>query len=195
MSEITTTDGIVRCGWAGDEPGAMRDYHDSEWGVPVHGEQELFELLCLEGAQAGLSWNTILNRREGYRLAFDGFDIARVASYDAAKAEELRGDERIIRNRAKIKAFIGNAQAVLQMRDEDLSLDNHLWSFVDGEPRVNGWKEMSEIPAETAESQAMSKALKKRGFGFVGPTICYAFMQSAGMVNDHIVSCFRYGEV
>ncbi len=192
---MISSDGKQRCDWGGDSPGAMRNYHDTEWGVPMHGEQKLFELLCLEGAQAGLSWSTILNRRDGYRVAFEEFDIARIAEYDAAKAEELRGDERIIRNRAKIKAFIGNAGVVLDMHNEGLKLDEYLWSFVDGKPIVNSRQEMSEIPAETDESKAMSKALKKRGFGFVGPTICYAFMQSAGMVNDHVVSCFRYGEV
>ena len=173
----------------------MRDYHDTEGGVPVHDNQELFELLCLEGAQAGLSWSTILNRREGYRLAFDGFDVEKVAGYDDARAEKLRNDERIIRNRAKIRAFINNARAVLQLAEEGLSLDEYLWSFVDGKPIVNGWQSMSEIPPETELSTEMSKALKKRGFGFVGPTICYAFMQSAGMVNDHITSCFRHDQV
>lgn len=192
---MTSSEERQRCGWAGEGPGPMRDYHDLEWGVPMHGDQKLFELLCLEGAQAGLSWNTILNRREGYSAAFDGFDIARIAAYDDAKAEELRNDERIIRNRAKIRAFIANAQAVLKLQEEGTSLDEFLWSFVDGTPIVNRWTEMSKMPAETDESKAMSKALKKRGFGFVGPTICYAFMQSAGMVNDHLVSCFRHSEV
>lgn len=192
---MISSDGKTRCDWGGDSAGPMRDYHDTEWGVPIHREQKLFELLCLEGAQAGLSWNTILNRRDGYRIAFENFDIDKIAEYDAAKAEALRGDERIIRNRAKIKAFIGNANAVLSLRDEGLSLDEYLWSFVDGKPIVNSWQSMSQVPPETEESNAMSKALKKRGFGFVGPTICYAFMQSAGMVNDHMASCFRYGEV
>lgn len=192
---MISPDGKVRCGWPGDSAGLMRDYHDTEWGVPVHDERELFELLCLEGAQAGLSWSTILNRREGYKVAFEGFDITRVAAFDEARAEELRGDARIIRNRAKIKAFIGNARAVLQLREEGLTLDGYLWSFVDGETKVNRRQSMAEVQAETEESKAMSKALKKRGFGFVGPTICYAFMQSAGMVNDHVESCFRYSEV
>lgn len=192
---MTSDDGKQRCDWAGESAGPMRDYHDTEWGVPIHGEQKLFELLCLEGAQAGLSWNTILNRRDGYRIAFENFDITRVAAYDAARAEVLRGDERIIRNRAKIKAFIGNAAAVLKLRDEGTDFDEYLWSFVGGAPIVNKWQAMSDIPAATDESTAMSKALKNRGFGFVGPTICQAFMQSAGMVNDHVESCFRYTEV
>lgn len=192
---MTSDDGKIRCDWAGDSPGLMRDYHDTEWGVPIHEEQKLFELLCLEGAQAGLSWSTILNRRDGYRTVYEDFDIAKIAAFDDAKSEALRSDERIIRNRAKIKAFTGNASAVLKMRDEGLQLDEFLWSFVGGKPMVNRRETMSEVPAETDESNAMSKALKKRGFGFVGPTICYAFMQSAGMVNDHLVTCFRYDEV
>ncbi len=192
---MSSIDDLVRCNWAGETPGPMRDYHDTEWGVPVHDERELFELLCLEGAQAGLSWSTILNRRDGYRDAFEGFDIARVAAFDADRAEALRQDERIIRNRAKIKAFIANANAVLQLQAEGQTLDDYLWSFVGGAPKVNSWNSMSEVPPETEESKAMSKALKKRGFGFVGPTICYAFMQSAGMVNDHTLDCFRYAEV
>ena len=188
-------DGTTRCDW-GSEPGTlMIEYHDTEWGVPTHGDRELFELLCLEGAQAGLSWETILNRREGYRAAYEGFDIEHIAAMDATKAEELRNDERIIRNRAKIKAFTANARAVLQLQAEGTSLDEFLWSFTGGKTMANRWASMSDIPAETAESQAMSKALKKRGFSFVGPTICYAFMQSAGMVNDHLVTCFRHDEV
>lgn len=188
-------DQIVRCDW-GAEPGTlMAEYHDTEWGVPTHGDQTLFELLCLEGAQAGLSWDTILNRREGYRAVYEGFNIEKMASTDDAKAEQLRQDERIIRNRAKIKAFTSNAQATLEIQKEGTSLDEYLWSFTGGKTIRNKWKSMSEVPSETAESQAMSKALKKRGFSFVGPTICYAFMQSAGMVNDHMVTCFRYAEV
>ncbi len=173
----------------------MRDYHDTEWGVPIRDDQKLFELLCLEGAQAGLSWSTILNRRGGYRAAFEDFDIERVAAFDDTRAETLRNDERIVRNRAKIRSVIKNARAVLQMAEESLSLTEYLWSFVGGKPFVNKRESMSDIPAETDESKAMSKALKARGFSFVGPTICYAFMQSAGMVNDHVVSCFRYDEV
>ena len=192
---MSNHDDLIRCDWPGDSPGPMRDYHDTEWGVPTHGDRELFELLCLEGAQAGLSWNTILNRRDGYREAYEGFDIETVAAFDDVRAETLRNDERIIRNRAKIKAFTTNARAVLQLWDEGRTLDDLLWSFTGGKPLSNRWTAMSEIPAETAESIAMSKELKKRGFGFVGPTICYAFMQSAGMVNDHVVSCFRHNEV
>lgn len=195
MGSQKMSDDKTRCDW-GSKPGSlMAEYHDTEWGVPTHGDQELFELLCLEGAQAGLSWETILNRRGGYRAAYDGFDIEKVAAIDADKAEELRNDERIIRNRAKIKAFTSNAQATLKLQTEGTSLDEFLWSFTGGKTLRNSWKSMADIPAETTESQAMSKALKKRGFSFVGPTICYAFMQSAGMVNDHIVTCFRHGEV
>lgn len=184
-----------RCEW-GAKPGSlMREYHDTEWGVPTHGDRTLFELLCLEGAQAGLSWNTILNRREGYRATFVGFDIAKVAAFDDAQAEVLRGDERIIRNRAKIRAFIDNAATTLAIADEGSTLDDYLWSLAGGETLVNRWQSMSDIPSETEVSLAMSKAMKARGFRFVGPTICYAFMQSAGMVNDHLVDCFRYSEV
>jgi DNA-3-methyladenine glycosylase I len=193
--EMTMANEKIRCNWAGDVGSSMCEYHDSEWGVPKHGDRELFELLCLEGAQAGLSWNTILNRRDGYRAAFDGFDIATVASYDETRAEALRNDARIIRNRAKIRAIIDNASATLKLQASGESLDSFLWSFVGGAPQVINWTVMSEVPAETNSSQAMSKALKALGFRFVGPTICYAFMQSAGMVNDHILECFRYGEV
>ena len=197
---ITTTryasrmevESVTRCGWAGDDP-LMQQYHDEDWGVPIHNDQALFELLVLEGAQAGLSWRTVLHRREGYRIAFGGFDIATVAAYNDADRERLRNDARIIRNRAKIDAAIANAHATLKIQSEHGSLDTYLWAFVDGEPRVNAFKTLAEIPAQTDESRAMSKALKSYGFGFVGPTICYAFMQSAGLVNDHVMSCFRYG--
>ncbi len=188
-------DDRIRCGWAGEPGTLMSEYHDKEWGVPTHGDQTLFELLCLEGAQAGLSWDTILKRRDGYREAYKGFDIATVAAFDAERAEALRQDERIIRNRAKIKAFTANANAVLELQSEGSTLDEFLWSFTNGDILRNSWNSMSDLPAETPESNEMSKALKKRGFSFVGPTICYAFMQSAGMVNDHITSCFRYDEV
>jgi DNA-3-methyladenine glycosylase I len=188
-------DEITRCGWAGAVGSAMCEYHDSEWGVPTHGDRKLFELLCLEGAQAGLSWNTILNRRDGYRAAFDGFDIATVAAYDEARAEELRNDSRIIRNRAKIRAFIDNAAATLKLQESGESLDHFLWSFADTVPQAKLRHDMSQVPSETDASRAMSKALKELGFRFVGPTICYAFMQSAGMVNDHIVDCFRHSEI
>ena len=186
------TDGIIRCAWAGDDP-LMRRYHDEEWGVPLHDDRALFELLVLEGAQAGLSWRTILHRREGYRAAFEGFDIARVAAYGQSDRERLLADARIIRNRAKIAAAIGNARATIRVQAEHGSLDAFLWSFVDGPtPRRNAFRDVSELPAQTTESQAMSKALRSFGFSFVGPTICYAFMQSAGIVNDHVTSCFRY---
>ena len=188
-------DGKQRCAWAGEPGSLMCEYHDTEWGVPTHGDRTLFELLCLEGAQAGLSWNTILNRREGYRSAFDGFEIETVAAYDDVRAETLRGDERIIRNRAKIRAFIQNAALVLAITEEGSSFDDYLWSLAGGGTLVNQWQSMSDMPSETEDSRNMNKVLKARGFRFVGPTICYAFMQSAGMVNDHLVDCFRYGEV
>ena len=171
----------------------MRRYHDEEWGVPLHDDRALFELLVLEGAQAGLSWRTILHRRQGYRAAFEGFDIARVAAYGQADRERLRADARIIRNRAKIDAAIANARATIQVQAEHGSLDAFLWSFVGGNPRRNAFRDISQVPAQTPESQAMSKALRSYGFSFVGPTICYAFMQSAGLVNDHVTNCFRFG--
>ena len=173
----------------------MQQYHDDEWGVPLHEDRALFELLVLEGAQAGLSWRTVLHRREGYRAALDGFDIATVAAYGDADRERLRADARIIRNRAKIDSAIANAQATLAVGAEHGSLDAFLWSFVGGEPRRNAFPALADLPAQTEESGAMSKALKGYGFSFVGPTICYAFMQSAGLVNDHVMSCFRYGQV
>jgi DNA-3-methyladenine glycosylase I len=169
----------------------MVRYHDLEWGVPLHDERALFELLTLEGAQAGLSWDTILKRREGYRRAFEGFDIQRIAAYGGADVARLLQDSGIIRNRAKIAATIDNARAVLELQREG-TFDAYVWSFVGGRTRLNQFRALSEIPAQTAESQAMSKDLLKRGFRFVGPTICYAFMQSAGLVNDHLVDCFRY---
>ena len=185
---------VTRCQWAGDDP-LMQQYHDDEWGVPLHEDRALFELLVLEGAQAGLSWRTVLHRREGYRAALDGFDIATVAAYGDADRERLRADARIIRNRAKIDAAIANAQATLAVEAEHGSLDAFLWSFVGGEPRRDAFPALADLPAQTEESRAMSKALKGYGFSFVGPTICYAFMQSAGLVNDHVTSCFRYGQV
>lgn len=184
----------IRCEWAGDDP-LMRQYHDEEWGVPTHGDRDLFERLILEGAQAGLSWRTVLNRREGYRAAFDGFDIATVAAYTDADRERLRADAGIIRNRAKIDAAIAGARATSSVQDEHGSLDAFLWSFVGGEPRRSAFESMADLPAQTDESRAMSKALKGYGFSFVGPTICYAFMQSAGLVNDHVTGCFRYDQV
>ena len=186
------SDEITRCAWAGNDP-LMQRYHDEEWGVPLHDDRALFELLVLEGAQAGLSWRTVLHRREGYRTAFEGFDIARVAAYTQADRERLLADARIIRNRAKVAAAIANAQATIRVQAEYGSLDAFLWSFVGGNPRRNAFRDVSQLPAQTAESRAMSKALRSYGFSFVGPTICYAFMQSAGLVNDHVTNCFRYG--
>ena len=186
-------DTLVRCAWAGDDP-LMRRYHDEEWGVPLHDDRALFELLVLEGAQAGLSWRTVLHRREGYRAAFEGFDIAHVAAYGQSHRERLLNDARIIRNRAKIDAAIANAKATLQIQARHGSLDAFLWSFVDRTPRRNSFSDVAELPAQTEESRALSKALRRYGFSFVGPTICYAFMQSAGLVNDHLTSCFRHGQ-
>jgi DNA-3-methyladenine glycosylase I len=167
-------------------------YHDEEWGVPVHDDRKQFEFLILEGAQAGLSWSTILNKRDGYREAFAGFDVERVARFDKRKVEKLMQFPGIVRNRLKIEAAISNAKAVLKLQDELGSLDRYLWSFVGGEPILNRWNEMKQIPATSAESDALSKDLKKRGFKFVGSTIIYAHMQATGMVNDHLVGCFRY---
>ena len=183
-----------RCPWAGDDP-LMQAYHDHEWGVPLRDDRALFELLTLEGAQAGLSWRTVLQRRQGYREVFDGFDLKRIAAYTPDDIEARRADSRIIRNRAKIQATVGNARAALRTIDELGSLDALIWSFVDGRPLRNAFRTLDDIPAETDISRAMSRDLKRRGFKFVGPTICYAFMQAAGLVNDHVVTCFRYNEV
>ncbi|MFN8526749.1 MAG: DNA-3-methyladenine glycosylase I [Chloroflexota bacterium] len=187
-------EGVVRCGWVGADPRYVA-YHDDEWGVPEHEDQRLFELLILEGAQAGLSWSTILNKREGYRRAFDGFDARRVAAYDDAKVAALLQDPGIVRNRLKVYGTVRNARAFLDVQDEHGSFDRYIWQFVGGVPRVNAWAVLGDIPVSTPESDAMSKALKKRGFTFVGSTICYAFMQAVGMVNDHVVGCFRYQQV
>lgn len=187
-------DEIVRCGWAGTDPLYVH-YHDEEWGVPVYDEHKLFEFLTLEGAQAGLSWITILRKRDNYRAAFDQFDSALVARYDEAKIAELMLNPGIVRNRLKVNATVINARAFLAVQDEFGSFSDYLWRFVDGAPVQNHWNALSEIPAETAQSKQMSKDLLKRGFKFVGPTICYAFMQACGMVNDHIVDCFRYDQV
>jgi DNA-3-methyladenine glycosylase I len=181
----------VRCGWVPLADPLYVAYHDEEWGVPSHGERHLFELVVLEGAQAGLSWSTILRKREGYRAAFAAFDVERVARFGPRDVERLLADPGIVRNRAKIGAAIGNARAALELG----GLDAHLWSFVGGSPLVNSRRSLAEIPAETEESRAMSRDLKRRGFRFVGPTICYALMQSAGLVNDHVVDCFRYAEL
>jgi DNA-3-methyladenine glycosylase I len=180
----------VRCAWANGE--LLVQYHDEEWGVPVHDDRTLFEFLILEGAQAGLSWNTILNKRENYRKAFDGFDPKRIASYDRRKVDRLLRDAGIVRNKLKIASTIANAEAFLRVQKEFGSFDHYIWQFVGGKPQVNSPKSMKQVPARTPESDAMSKDLKKRGFNFVGSTICYAFMQAVGMVNDHVVECFRY---
>ena len=182
------------CEWATGDP-LLQRYHDEEWGVPIKDEVRLFELLCLEGAQAGLSWHTILQRREGYRNAFAGFRPDMVAAMDGAKQDELAQDVRIIRHRAKIAAVVGNAKALLAMRDAGEDFTLFLWEFVGGRPRQNAWRAGNMIPTETEESTAMSVALKKRGFRFVGPKICYAFMQASGMINDHLLGCYRYAEI
>ncbi|MEO5965428.1 MAG: DNA-3-methyladenine glycosylase I [Candidatus Limnocylindrales bacterium] len=184
-----------RCAWGDGPDPSYRAYHDTEWGVPVRDERHLFELLVLEGAQAGLSWATILHKRNGYRRAFAGFDVAAVAAFDEADMARLLADPGIVRNRAKVAAAIGNAQATLALYDAGTTLVDHLWSFVDGTPVRNGWSGMGTIPSETPVSVAMSRDLRQRGFRFVGPTICYALMQSAGLVNDHLTGCFRYREV
>lgn len=182
---------MKRCEWATSP--LMIEYHDREWGVPVHDDRLLFEFLILEGAQAGLSWETILKKREGYRRAFDGFDAAAIARYGPGKVKRLLADAGIVRNRLKVAAAISNAKSFLDVQEELGSFDAYLWSFVGGSPRRNRWRSLHEIPTWTAESDAMSKDLKRRGFRFVGSTICYAFMQAVGMVNDHVASCFRYG--
>ncbi len=183
-----------RCGWVKNDPVYLA-YHDTEWGVPVTDDPLLFEFLILEGAQAGLSWQTVLNRREGYRRAFAGFDAARVATFDEARVETLMQDSGIVRNRKKIESAIGNARSFLQIQREFGSFSAFAWAFVGGKPRVNRWKTAAEVPATTAESDALSKELKGRGFKFMGSTICYAHMQATGMVNDHTLDCFRYREL
>ena len=183
-------DGKQRCGWPRSEL-ALR-YHDEEWGVPLRDDRKIFEFLVLDAAQAGLSWEIILRKREGYRAAFDGFDAEKVARYDARRVRRLLADPGIVRNRLKIESAIANARAFLQVREECGSFAGYIWQFVDGKPRVNHRRSLKAVPAHTAESDAMSKALKKRGFRFVGSTICYAFMQAAGLVNDHTVGCFRH---
>ena len=184
---------LQRCGWAGSDPLYVA-YHDEEWGTPVHDDRRHFEMICLEGAQAGLSWITILRKRENYRLAFDQFDPVLVAAYDEDKIAELLANPGIVRNRLKVRAFVRNAQAFLRTQAEFGTFDAYIWRFVGGAPLVNDRQSLAEIPAQTAEAQAMSKDLSKRGFTFVGPTICYAYMQACGMVNDHEVSCFRHSE-
>ena len=184
---------VTRCGWARGEPNVS--YHDTEWGVPLHDDRGLFEFLVLEGAQAGLSWETILKKRDNYREAFDGFDAERVARYTPKKVERLMANAGIVRNRLKIESAISNARAFLDVQKEAGSFDAYIWGFVGGKPRVNTVRGMGDVPASTPQSDAMSKDLKTRGFRFVGTTICYAFMQATGMVNDHAVDCFRYREV
>ena len=181
----------ARCDWVPEDNPLYVAYHDEEWGVPTHDDRDLFELLTLEGAQAGLAWITILRKREGYRAAFSGFDPAAVARFTQSDVERLMADPGIVRNRLKIESAVTNAARVLEVQEEFGSLDTYLWSFVGGTPLVGTWRTTAEIPAETAESRALSKDLKRRGFRFVGPTVCYAFMQAAGLVDDHIVGCFR----
>jgi DNA-3-methyladenine glycosylase I len=186
---------MERCSWVPEGDELYAAYHDEEWGVPERDDRALYELLTLEGAQAGLSWSTILRKREGYRRAFEGFDPEVVARFDQARVEELLQDAGIVRNRLKVESTVENARRVLEVQQELSTLSALLWDFVDGEPLVGGWKTLGELPAETPVSKAMSKELKRRGFRFVGPTVCYAFMQAAGLVNDHVVSCFRYREL
>ena len=186
--------GKTRCEWAGSDP-LYLNYHDEEWGVPVHDDRRLFEFLILEGAQAGLSWITILKKRENYRRAFDSFDPVKMARYRPARIAKLLQDPGIVRNRLKIAAAVGNAKAFLKVQEEFGSFDAYIWRFTGGGTQRNAWRTLRDIPAQTAEAVAMSKDLKQRGFRFVGPTICYAFMQACGLVNDHVMSCFRYKEL
>lgn len=193
MAKKKSNSEVIRCSWAKGDLDVL--YHDEEWGVPVHDDRLLFEFLILEGAQAGLSWSTILKKRDNYREAFDGFDPNVVARYNQKKQDALMQNEGIVRNRLKITSTIDNAKAFLKVQDEFGSFDKFIWSFVDGIPLQNARSSMNTVPARTDESDAMSKELKKRGFRFVGSTICYAFMQATGMVNDHLVDCFRYREI
>ncbi len=188
------SDDLTRCAWAGSDP-EMVAYHDTEWGVPVHDDPVHFEFLVLEGAQAGLSWSTILKRRAGYRKAFAGFDVAKVARFTPARVDKLLTDPGIIRNRAKVEATVRNARAFLAVQEEFGSFDVYMWGFVGGRPIVNKWKRIGQVPATSAESDALSKDLRRRGFGFVGPTIVYAHLQAAGLINDHLISCFRYADL
>ena len=185
---------MKRCGWVSDDP-LYAAYHDEEWGVPVHDDRVLFEFLLLEGAQAGLSWSTILHKREGYRKAFSGFDPRRVAGYDRRKVERLLADPGIVRNRLKVASAVANASAFLAVQEEFGSFNAYVWRFVDGGPIRNRWRRLRDVPASTRESETLSRDLKKRGFRFVGATICYAFMQATGMVNDHLTDCFRHSEI
>lgn len=185
---------VKRCGWADYSP-EMRDYHDQEWGSPIHDDRLLFEFLILEGAQAGLSWSTILQKRENFRKSFDNFDYKKIAQYSEEKIEELMNDKGIIRNRRKIEAVVSNAKSFLKVQKEFGSFDKYIWKFVNNKTIINKFKDLSELLSKTEDSKLMSKDLKKRGFKFVGPTICYAFMQAVGMVNDHIIDCYRYSEI
>ncbi len=185
---------LERCAWCGIDP-LYVSYHDHEWGIPLHDDRRLFEMLILEGAQAGLNWLTILRKREGYRAAFDHFDPERIARYDATKIARLLTDPSIVRNRLKIQAAIRNAQGYLTIREQHGGFDAFLWRYVDGQPRQNAWPTLGEVPARSPDADAMSRDLKRLGFTFVGPTICYAFMQAVGMVNDHTTNCFRYQEL
>ncbi|HKQ32462.1 MAG TPA: DNA-3-methyladenine glycosylase I [Thermodesulfobacteriota bacterium] len=185
---------INRCGWSITDP-LMIEYHDNEWGVPVHDDRKHFEFILLDGAQAGLSWQTVLRKREAYREAFDNFDFGKVARYSEKKIAELLNNTGIIRNRLKVNSAVQNARAFLDVRKEFGTFDEYIWQFVGGSPMHNTWRSMKEIPASTSESDAMSKDMKKRGFNFVGSTICYAYMQAAGMVNDHTTECFRHKEL
>jgi DNA-3-methyladenine glycosylase I len=191
---MSKNDQKKRCWWCGDDD-LYQQYHDEEWGVPVHDDHRLFEFLCLEGAQAGLSWITILRKRENYRRVFDGFDANKIANYQEPKIASLLDDPGIVRNKLKVNGFVKNARAYLDMLDQGESLDDYLWNFVDGEPLQNRWQSLEQIPSNTAVSDAMAKDLKKRGFTFVGSTICYALMQAAGLVNDHLTDCYRHAEV
>lgn len=188
-----TNTGLTRCDWCGEDP-LYQEYHDREWGQPLYDGQKLFEFLLLEGAQAGLSWITVLRKRKAYRRAFDQFDPEKIARYSPARLEQLRQNPGIIRNRLKIDSAAGNARAYLAMQQAGEDFSVFLWQFVGGEPIQNNWAKLSQVPVSTLESEAMSRALKKRGFNFVGPTICYAFMQATGMVNDHLLTCFRHRE-
>ena len=192
--ELKVANNVNRCEWCGDEDIYIK-YHDKEWGVPVHSDRKLFEFLILEGAQAGLSWITVLKKRKAYREAFDNFDFNKIAKYKEAKIQSLLKNAGIIRNQLKIRATVKNAKAYILIRKEFGTFNKYIWQFTDGQTIQNKWKTLKEIPAETAISQQMSKDLKKRGFTFVGPTICYAFMQAIGMVNDHVVDCYRYDEL
>lgn len=182
---------LTRCPWCGDDPAYVR-YHDEEWGVPLHDDRALFEMLTLEGAQAGLSWRTVLQKRGGYRAAFDGFNVAKIAEYGDADFARLMSDARIVRNQAKIRSTIGNARAYLELVAREGSFDHWLWGFVDGRPVVNRWQTLTDVPASTPLSDTLSRELKGRGFKFVGSTICYAYLQAVGVVNDHLLTCFRH---